>query len=332
VLLLLIPEKIEQWRALIWKWIGMLVPPLFSLARRRYIQHDFQGRINEYTKAVARDAPYLATQQVELKWVGSEVSRESFFKDDKVILCLRRDDPEDLNFVHASYQFVSASLLLKAKRYISPSHRESVDLFVTTKILEREKPQVRDIFLRDLLHPRATASDKIRGYLDAFEKLQRTGLFYQVLLQELGFLGEKVFGRRGDDKVIIEVNSLIEVLEEFSERKHSEELKSRLEGTYCSFALVIVGKPAKVVAGERPWVDYIRLNIVPRRIETIYLLGLVENRDLMDQISTKLSGEYHVYRSVSARTRIRPDLIDEVDRHLIILRRRDVAIIQPSVR
>ncbi len=98
----------------------------------------------------------------------------------------------------------------------------------------------------------------------------------------------------------------------------------------ASFALVIVGKSAKVTEGERPWVDYLRLNLVPRRIETVYLLGLVENRSLMDQIASNFTAQYHIYRSVSARTRIRPDAMDEVDRHLIVLRWRDVSVIQPS--
>lgn len=60
--------------ALIWKLFSRALPPLFSFARRKYIQHDFQGRINKYTKAVAADAPYLVTQRVELRWVGPSCS------------------------------------------------------------------------------------------------------------------------------------------------------------------------------------------------------------------------------------------------------------------
>lgn len=58
LLLLFWPEKIEKWSALFWKFLNGL-QILCHIANKRYIKHDIQGRVNEFTKALAREIPTL---------------------------------------------------------------------------------------------------------------------------------------------------------------------------------------------------------------------------------------------------------------------------------
>ena len=108
---------------------------------------------------------------------------------------------------------------LKVKRYVSPSQRQAIDLYVTTRLLEREKPGVVVYFLDEYLHKNLDdPATKTAQYYDRLAKIDRGGLFYPIFLQELDFLGNKVFGKRQDDKIVAEVNSLVDFLEPIATR------------------------------------------------------------------------------------------------------------------
>src|SRR5438552_333653 len=144
--LLFFPEKIEAWSALLWKLLNRF-GRLFKGAHRRYVKHDLQGRVNDFVKSLRREVPAIGATKLRLEWVDPSVPRKSFIENETVVLRLRRNDPADQNFVHGAYLFVSGMLLRRPKRYLSPSQRDAIDLFVCSKLLEREKPAVVEAFL-----------------------------------------------------------------------------------------------------------------------------------------------------------------------------------------
>jgi hypothetical protein len=331
-LLLLHPEKVDKWCALLWRLLTAF-GTLFRGAHKQYVRRDLQGRINEFARGLAKDAPFLASTRVQIEWTDEDITRKGFLEDGNVILRLKRNDTDQTNFVHGAYMFVSTSLLAKAKRYIAPSQRQSLDLYITTDLLEREKPSVLGLFLDAYLHPAtAKADSKVTRYVDSFTKMDEAGLFKSVMLQELNYLGDKVFGRRQDDRIISEVDDLIEFLELVAGRRIGEESDLDFARDYCRFAIMIVGKPAKVSAvGHTPYVDYVRNHLIPRRIETLYVLGLWENKELLDFICQRLDEPYEKVRTRRSKVVLRyDDQWTQCDQYLIILRMRGVRILQAS--
>jgi hypothetical protein len=159
------------------------------------VKHDLQSRINTFVKRNLTGVPGMVGNRVEIEFVDdTDITRESFLRGDAVILRMRRDDPEDHNFVRGAYQFVSTSLLYKAKRYISPSQRDAIDLFVTHQLLRKEKPHVIGYFTETYLHEMLDQDPRKMGYFDSFAIIHERGQFYTIFLQELDFLGTKVFG------------------------------------------------------------------------------------------------------------------------------------------
>jgi hypothetical protein len=331
VYLLLHPEKIEKWSSLLWRFLNNF-GTLFRFAHKQYVKHDMQSRVNEFARGLSKEAPFLATKRVRVEWIEPDVTRDGFLQDDQVVLRLRRDDPEDLNFVHGAYMFVSSSLLFQAKRYLSPSQRKAVDLYVVTTLIEQEKPSVKAHFLDDYLHPElADTESKVARLFDAFAKIDEGGYFYPVLLQELDFLGQKVFGARKDDRIIAEVNSLIDFLEPIALRHIGDEGNLDFRQQYCHFAIVIVGKPYKLTPSGEVYVDYIRENLVPEKVETIYVLGLWENRRIVRSICGALGDIYEECRSRRSTAVLRyGDERVERERFLVVLRMKGAKLFQPS--
>lgn len=328
ILLYLSPHVLEKWAALLFG----LVYRVFGLAHKRYVQYDIQGRVNEFTNGLRKEAPFVAETRVTVELAGHGLTREAFLKEDQVLVRLRREDRKDQNFIHGAFLFISIALLHNVKRYLSQSQRESVDLYVATKLLEREKPHLLGIFMDEYLHPRANKSEKVEKQLDLYAQIDRTGLFFPVLLQELHFLGTKVFGKRQDDRIISEVTALTDFLGVIAARRIGSEGDLNFEREYCRVAVVIVGKAVNITESGDVWVRFIRSALVPKRVETIYLVGPGRNAPVMARISSALSDSYHTYYARTHQVRILdPDGNPvDADRHVLVMRMIGAATIQPS--
>jgi len=329
--LLLRPEKIVKWSSLLWRFLSNL-GTLFNFAQKQYVKHDMQSRVNEFARGLSKEAPFLASKRVHVEWVGADVTRDSFLQDNQVVLRLRRDDPEDLNFVHGAYMFVSTGLLFQVKRYLSQSQRKAVDLYVTTSLIEQEKPSVRGYFLDNYLHSElADTESKAAGFFNAFAKIDEGGYFYPVFLQELDFLGQKVFGARKDDRIITEVNSLVDFLQPIALRQIGDEGNLDFKRQYCRFAIVIVGRSYKLTPSGNVYVDFVRKHLVPEKIETVYVLGLWENRGIIKNICKALGDVYEECRTCKSRIVLRyGDERVERERCVAVLRMKGVKLFQPS--
>jgi hypothetical protein len=198
------------------------------------------------------------------------------------------------------HMFVSTSFLYKLKKYISPSQGQAVDLKVTIDLLRKEKASTVGLFLEEYLHPRTSKPGaKIPELLDTFERLDEGGLFYQVLLQELELLGDKVFlgTKHKNSKIIAEVTKAIEFLERVARRNVGEEVPMDFYGDYCCFAVRIVGKKAKMTPSGEVYFKLIKKNLIPKGTDTLYLLGTWDNKDIIDNICAGVEDTFEKHRT-----------------------------------
>jgi len=213
------------------------------------------------------------------------------------VVRLKREDSNNYNFVQACMLFISQTLLLKAKRYISKPQKEAADLFTGMKLFESEKEEVVDVFISEWLFPKVGNSEtKVANYFRQYELIDRCGLFFLVYIQELNFLGEKVFGKRRDDLIIREVDDLIEFLENYAKRVAGQEMELYFEKPHCKFAIMIVGKAFKVKVQRsiEPYVNYIKGKLIPAEIETLYIMGPAENESFIQKICQECDQDFNV--------------------------------------
>lgn len=325
------PDKVEKWAALFWKLLARF-KDVFRGAHKTYLRHDLQGRVNDFVKRIRKSVPDLPDERLVVEWVDPNTERSAFLDGGKVVLRLRRNDPEDHNFMHGAYLFVSTSLLRKPKRYLSQTQRESLDLYVCTKLIETEKEQVVGAFLDHYLHPKtADQKSKIALMFDSFAIVDRAGMLFPLLIKELGYLGDKVFGRRRDDLIQKEVTDVVEFLKPIATRKIGDTGDLNFHGSYCKFGIVLCGRPMKISVSIRPYLTYIQKNLVDKSVETIYLVFRQENSAKVTLICRHFEQSYEKVMEYSAHR-----LLDYggrrqmVKQHVVALRKRARTIVFPS--
>lgn len=271
-------EKIYSHFLKLFRWIS-------SAIDKRYIKHDMQGRMNSFIKRMDKKIHSFSAVKIDLQFFNESVDPRVYLDGGKYFVRVKRSADPNRNFVNIAMTFISDNLLKDAKKQISVKQKSAIDLFVAKKLFAEEKQEVMHEFVSEFLQP-LTDDDKIRQLFSKFVETDRAGLLFPIFLQEMVFLGRRVFASPKNNKVQEEVAHLIHSLFEHSNRVQGRNMeKNRFIGRFSKFAFMIIGKNAKVQAGKlHAYKNYLR-ELMTAGIESIYLVGRERIQDFINQVS-----------------------------------------------
>lgn len=317
------PEVVDKWLALLSK-AGRCVSKKWEYT---YVKRDVQSVVNGYVSKLTKKVPNLLVKRVTLEWIDDNITADQFVKNEMLVMRMHKSNNQDLNIVNATFTFVSHSLLVKAKSYIAKYQKNAIDLYVSYKILENEKIQLLQTYVQEILKE-GLSNEKTNDFYGKFFDIDRAGIFFPVFLTEMTFLGEKIFGnKRNDREIFDEVSRLVMFLYKYAHRKLHEESINEFDGQYCKFAIRIVGMSVKIHnEGEGIYIRNIQK--IPSSIETIYIIGGIDNSLFIDQIVAECQKtmSYDIYNTYEY-----PAILKDADNsdykcnnYLTVLRSRNV--------
>ena len=274
-------------------WLSRLISRITSQLMRAiswYGRKRVERRLEGLVKRGLRDGPFTTTQ-LRLKWADERTSAEAFFRNERVIIRLPTGNVDDHSIVDAAFLFVSKALLPIQKRYLSNSQRQALDLYVTGRMIAASSPTLRDDFVSRFQSDFRT-DDLGYQYLREFERLQRYGLFDEVLLRELEFLGSKALPPGGDAILARDVDALLQMLARLSRRDPGELINLTLERRYVRCGVVLVGKSFKVANGPSDYINYVHSQLASRMIDSVYLLAAALNEGTLAEVVRGVASDY----------------------------------------
>lgn len=325
LVIFLYPGKVDEWRAMVWGWIEKL-GILYKTANKAKIKYSIQGNVTEFANILSTELPQFSSPSIKIEWVDEAANRKAFIDNGNAVIRLRRDDSNHENSVSACLLFVSQIMLRKSSRYISPTQRESIELYVGYKMLVRQSEEVFDAFVDKWLFPGIEKDNvKVSEYFDRYKLIDQSSFFLPIYLQELIYLGDKVFGRKRDDSIIHEVDGALAFLELHSKRKIGEKIETEFNGNVCRFAIMIVGRVDNIEEESYDlYIKHIREHLIPSNTETIYFIGPSKNMEFMRQLTKKISDEYNCLFSRNYSVILHSANNEPIDavNHLCVLRRK----------
>lgn len=318
----------EQLQKIIANILSLLIKLGFKI-QKTYIKLDIESRVNDFIKNLQPLVYGYEPIGVRVKWAEVSAAEESFFDDDNLILIMRDSGVQNKNFVRATMTVVAKTVLPKTRRYLSKSQAESVDLYVGKKLFEQEKPQVLDYFFEEFIDRRTTENDSIAELVEKYHVMDGAGLFFPVFVQELNFLGEKVFYRKNSSEIIKEVNELVDFLKHYALREVGDTtIPLTYQGKYCRCGIVIIGR-AENVAGSKTqiYVNHVK-TLLSQKVESFYFISpdRAPNIELVDSIVVTLSNlGLEEYRRLQYRALVNTGYESvQMKNHLVVLRSRDI--------
>ena len=317
------PEKVEKWSSMLW-W----VLSRFS-QRAEYIANKTttEGRINSYIKTLEQKAN-LRLPRIKLKWIARNRDEEVLLEEGRAIIVMKDRKHRTKNLIRAAYLFTSETILQKMKHHLSEKQKKALDLFTTKKILDDQASFAVDQFMNDYFVPKIRDSEEMKILIKQFKRIDRLGAFFPILVQELWFLGNKVFLVPHKHQVTKEVKDLIKFLEEFAEREvGSTDIPEDFDGkihTLCNQKLSHL-----VFSIERDNVSHHAKRVslaVESKLENIYILGSSkkQNKDFINRVVNSVKSRYSFLQIIkseefSNKIKIKGDF-KNVDTYLVHLR------------
>lgn len=318
------PETFERWLVI----IARIVAKVWKGASYFAIKHDLQSKINSFVSNINLNSS-ANFPGISIKWSGKD-KEELIWEDGKIVLVMRDRNNQSKNLVHAAYFFTSEVLLRKSKNHLSKTQKLSIDLFATQKILEMESSTLVEQFMKDYFSPEVERSDDLRNFIKQYVSVDKVGLFFPILVQELAYLGNKIFLDKPNTEVIKEVKSLISFLEDFSKRNVGDmQVADTFTGKYMRSAIKIVASRSVREKGDVASHKERVSECFRNGFENIYMIGSGEfmNKMFMNKVLRAIIKDHPEAESVkkySFRGMIYKNGISKnVDTYLIHLRNSD---------
>jgi hypothetical protein len=296
ILLIFFWDKVELFISRVLKVLSGF-NTIFRKLRKKSVQLNVQSRVNIAVKKLSRHFIDLETDKIKIEWIDKNQTRKSFLDNGNSIIRLRKDDTNEHNFIHGTYLYVSSSLLFKVKNHLNKSQKETMDLYVTSELIQNEKNSAIDFFMEHYLRPSIENNQHRRKYFQKYQKIDKHGYYYPILINELNFLGKKVFASVGKLQLTKEFDQIISFLEKASDRRIGDDF-SNLEfaGQFTKVLIIIIGKPDKINDEER-YIKFIHDKSKKQKINSIYAVGDLKNKKIIKNICNRVKDEFNIVKT-----------------------------------
>lgn len=272
------PEVAEKW--------GSIFTRLFSniskRAERTTVGLGIQGDIDSFAKSLNREVNGVVPYGVQIEWVIGGATRESFFRENKIVIRMDYHTNQDENLVRAALEYVSKGLLTDSKPYLDSKVVDSVDLICTKKLIESQRRGALHFYYGEILNPILESDEDIREYVHMMQQLDEGGYFTQILLKELHRLGVLMHFTIPDDQIRGETRDFVGFLDaKITNKPPGVDVDPTFIGQRIKTSIVYVARAdATSVEPHVRWVE----KCLQKGVDTIYLCarGEINIASLLD--------------------------------------------------
>ncbi|MBU3918842.1 hypothetical protein KKC63_02980 [Patescibacteria group bacterium] len=268
---------------------------------RRYVKTHLEGTLGKRIERINKEAKELQADRLKIVFVQNK-TREAILKEKTLIIRLQRKENHSENLANIAMIYVENFLYSKLELHLDHEQKEGINLYTAKSLLMESGDSALQFFHKNYYLPAARDSEKIQEYCEKLEKIDNCGLFYSVFVQEMVFLGNKVYFKRKPEGINQEIGKFVNFLESFSKRDRGEiDIDKTFSGTNIKMGFVLVALREKHELGiPDNYIGYIKNSLLPQGIESYYILGWGSNigftHRVADAIGENLDSVHEIQR------------------------------------
>ena len=293
------PEVAAKWGAI----LNSLFSRISRRAEMRSVALDIQGRIDGFSKSINSEVSGIMPYGVKIEWVTGELTKESFFKDGKIILRMNYHSNQDENVVRAATEYISRGMLSDSRPYVDERIMKSADLISTKKLIEKERRTALQFYYGEILSPARKSDSELDKYVLIMQQLDEHGYFTQILLRELQRLGVTMQFSIPEDSVKEETKRFVEFLDEkINKKKPGVDVGTTFVGEKIRTTIVYVARMETVTI--KPSLGFIE-RCVNKGIDTVYVCARgAYNISLVKELEERLESHPKLTRVFQNEVRL----------------------------
>lgn len=254
-------------------------------AGRRYVKIHLEATLGKQIEKINKEVCGLNADKVKIVLVRSK-TREAFIKEKTLIIRLQSKKYHYENLVNVAVIYAENFLYSKLELHLDDEQRTSINLYTAKSLLKNRGEAALQFLHKNYYLPVAKNNENIPAYFEKLEKIEDRGLFYNVFVQEMVFLGNKVYFKKKPVGINNEVKNFINFLEDFANRERGDtDIKKTFLGTNIKVAFVLVALREKRELGiSSGYVSYTE-KLLSQGVESIYALGWGKNNSFVNEVA-----------------------------------------------
>lgn len=258
------PEVAAKWGAI----INSLFSKISKGAERRSVSLDIQGRLNSFSKSLNSEVAGIIPYGVQIEWVIGGVNKESFLRENKVILRLGYHTNQDDNIVRAALEYIARGMLSSSRPHADEKVMKAVDLISTKKLLEKERKTALPYFYTEIMNPYRQSDSDLDKFVLITNDLDEMGYFSRVLLKELQILGVSREFSLPEEKVKKDTRQFMDFLDNKVLKKPAGvDVDPTFVSDSISVSIVYVAKGGGYIGHHLKWIN----KCIKKGIHRIYI-------------------------------------------------------------
>ena len=279
------PDNVKIVLSQIWYVLSFIFK---KWAGRKYIKTHLEGTLGKRIEEINKEVYGLDADKIKIILVQSK-TREAFIKERTLIIRLQHKENHYENLVNVAVVYAEKFLYRKLELHLDDEQKASINLYTAKSLLKNRGEAALQFLHKNYYLPVAKDNENIQIYFEKLEKIDNRGLFYNIFVQEMVFLGNKVYFKKKPVGINSEVKKFIDFLEDFAQREQGEtDIKKTFWGTNIKVAFILVALREKRELGLlNNYVCYAE-GLLLRGVESIYALGWGANISFAHKVATAI--------------------------------------------
>ena len=253
--------------------IAGLFTKISSRARKSHISNQIRGNARKAVKTLNLEKRGLLPTDIKIEWVKDE-DKDSFIKNNQVIIRMRQSTNPYENFVNAVMSFVSAGLMEKERIYFSKKIMQAADISIVKKLIVEASQDSLAFFNNKVIGPLLDNDDELRTYINDIAAIDDNAMFINIMLNEFSKVGKKIFPAFYDPGLAAEANEFLGFLFRAATTIYRSPEELTFNREYFRVAIMMPGKDETLAKqGIRPYIKGTKKSI-SAGVETFYVFGL----------------------------------------------------------
>lgn len=280
------PDNVKIVLSQVWYVLSFLFK---KWAGRRYVKSHLEATLGKRIEKINKEVHGLDADKIKIVLVQSK-TREAFIKERTLIIRLQHKENHYENLVNVAVIYAEKFLYSKLELHLDDEQRAGINLYTAKSLLKNRGEAALQFLHKNCYLPVARDNGNIQAYFEKLEKIDNRGLFYSVFVQEMVFLGNKVYFKKKPVGINNEVKKFVDFLEDFAQRGRGEtDVEKTFLGMNIKVAFVLVALREKRELGLlENYVHYVE-KLLSQGIESIYTFGWGANISFVHEVATAIT-------------------------------------------
>ena len=271
------PEKIDKWLDVfnrVANYIAVYCPvEIRKYFDRRVVASSIHFQVNNICNKLNTDCPGILPHSIKIEWVHKE-DKESFMKNNDVIVRLKKYANQDRNITEATLAFLNKGFLPRCRSYLDESLLKGCEYKIASKIFCQDvRSGAYDYFFEKVFNPAIEMNENLKSDVQLIEDIDSIDFFNRVFLSEVIQTGKKLLGTMATKSIKDEIREFAIFLQIIANKSHRENVPLLFIGKKIKAGVVLVAKSETIhFRGIIPYLHAIEIN-ANKGCDTIYVSG-----------------------------------------------------------